>query len=161
LLASRSASGQIGQPLETCVQTYGPSVREVPAMIQGSDPKAHTFRRKDVDVTVHFKAGRAWHIAYSKPFLSDAEIAALRSENLPSGKWRRPLGDRIGNVTLWLSEDNSLVVSSLEVPDLMLVEVMVRACVETLGQQREQRIAEAQKAPAPRPPAAPSAPPGQ
>jgi hypothetical protein len=144
--------------LETCVQTYGPAIREVPAMIQGADPKARTFRRNDTDITVHFKAGRAWHITYSKPFLSDAEIAALRSENLPSGKWRRPVGDRIGNVTLWLSEDGTIVASSLDVPGIMLVEVMVRACADVLGQQRKQRILEAQKAPPPRAPA-PAPPP--
>jgi hypothetical protein len=142
-----SAVAQLGETADTCAQHYGPVVQKVPSVIQGGDATAQLHRRNDLDITIHFKNGRAWHIAYAKAFLSDGEKAALLAENGGPAKWRRPLGDRIGNVMIWITENNSIVVSAFEVPNLMLVEVMTRACADELARLRDQRILAAQRGP--------------
>ena len=145
ILFSQAAIAQLGETADTCTRNYGPIVQKVPAVIQGGDATAHLHRRKDLDVTVHFKNGRASHITYAKGFLSDSEKTALLAENTGSATWRRPLGDRVGNVIIWITESNNIVVSAFELPDLMLVEVMTRACADELTRQRDQRILAAQR----------------
>jgi hypothetical protein len=140
LLMATWAPARLGETPYQCQKRYGEVLRKGPSFIQGSDPEVELFRKDQVDIRVHYKNGRAWHISYIKPGMGDGDRQIFLRANAGTSEWPNPAGRQIAGQIYWVSHKDQRAAVAYSIGHEGLMEVMTIDCVQALAQAREQRI---------------------
>lgn len=144
LVLAPVSEARLGYSLQDCIDRYGEPVRKMPAAVAGSDAEAVVFRRDDTEYVVHFQQSSAWHIAYTKKYFSNPERQKILAENTDENNaWNPPLGEKVGNVHVWLTPGGHRWAALSEIPGLASLEVMTRPAAEAIARERDIRVAKA------------------
>src|SRR5437870_3872480 len=121
---------RLGETLDQCVERYGPIVEKRPAEFPQSDPELAVFSKSAVTILVEFKDGKAWHVTFRKPLLTQTEIDTLVKANSGEGGWSPPLS--VAGRTFRQSDDHTRlsVVNEPRAGTGASVEVMTREYID-------------------------------
>jgi hypothetical protein len=140
LLALPCAQARLGETPYQCQQRYSEALKKVPSFIVGSDPDAELFRKDNVDIRIHYKNGRAWHISYIKPGMVDGDRQIFLRANAGMSGWPNLAGQQIMGQIYWVSHTDRRAAVAYSVGREGIMEIMTTDCVKALGDDREQRI---------------------
>ncbi len=139
------AQARVGETPEECEKRYEHVVRRMPFVIPGSDPEAVLFEKDQTYITVHFRNGIAWHIAYQGPKVDDAFRRLLLQANVQGDGWRDGSGETVDGRRYWRSLKKNILASGYTYNGEGVLEVMSQECVAAMARARETRIRNAQR----------------
>lgn len=144
-LLAQPLRARVGETPDECEKRYKNVVRRMPFVLAGSDPEAILFAMDQVYITVHFRNGIAWHIAYQGAKLDDGFRSLLLRANVGSDAWRDPSGQTVDGRRYWKSLTRNLVACAYSHNGEGVLEVMSQDCVAAMARARETRLRNAQR----------------
>ncbi|MGI8601942.1 MAG: hypothetical protein ACR2OZ_02975 [Verrucomicrobiales bacterium] len=140
VVTALTAEGRLGETPHQCRQRYQQLLKTVAAFVPGSDADADMFRKEAVDITVHYKSGRAWHLTYIKLGMGVADRELFLQANAGEAGWSDRGGEHIISQTYWISQKGRRAAVSHSIGREGYMEIMTAECVEALAQARGERL---------------------
>jgi hypothetical protein len=123
-----------------CQQRYGQLVGKIPSHVPGSDPEAEVYRKEETDITIHYKSGRAWHLAFVKTGMNEQDRRIFLGANGGGEGWPDPGGERFLGHTYWVSHRGQRAAIHFAAGKQGVMEIMNFDCVQGLAVAREARL---------------------
>jgi hypothetical protein len=136
---------RLGETPFQCQQRYGELAGKIPSHVPGSDPEAEVYRKEDTDITIHYKGGRAWHLAFVKTGMNEQDRQIFLRANGGEEGWPDPGGERFLGHTYWVSHRGQRAAIHFAAGKEGVMEIMGFECVQGLAVAREGRLRDAMR----------------
>lgn len=118
LLASVPAFARIGETREQCVERYGEPSAKSPQRLKKSDGEAEIFKVGEMNISIEFRAGKAWRLTYAGKGLTGKSTESILAKNAEKAKWGNA---KFLGVKHWIAKDSGLRAVFYDSPTVMLV----------------------------------------
>jgi hypothetical protein len=140
-----SAWARVNETVAQCDARYVKVTKRFSATIPGSDPEAVVYDKDGFLVVVHFKQGKAWHVAYSKERLSLNDSQRFLRANGQNESWGNPEGFQRHDRRYWRARALKYSAVLYHLRTLSVLECMTDECRKAVGEVRQESIRQAMR----------------
>jgi hypothetical protein len=140
LLTASVCQARIGETKSECAERYGEPITTSPAQLTKSDGAADVFEAGTFKITIEYRKGKAWMVAYQGRSMNKSDVEGLLAKNSEDATWKHA---KFLGAEHWIAKDKGMHAVHFLYPSKRLV-VMTKASLEVPRNPRE-KLAEESK----------------